>query len=123
MPKKRNSEGRRQNSLDRLGTDNPCCRCCGNTDPRCLELHHLAGQNFGEDQVIECRNCHRILSDDQTDHPDPLGNEPPDLLEHLAHFLLGLGDFFALLAIKLKEFGSQLLDRLANAAETIGGAS
>ncbi len=112
MANRRNAEGRKQNALDRLGTDNPCCRCCGNTDPRVLELHHLSGQKFGEEKVIECRNCHRILSDDQYDHPNPISGDPPDLLEHLAHFLLGLGDFFALLAIKLKEFGQQLLDHL-----------
>ena len=122
MPKNRNREGRRQNALDRLGTDHPCCRECGNSDWRCLELHHLAGQKFGDDLVILCRNCHRILGDDQKDHPDS-NMRSPDFLERLGHFLVGLGDFFALLANKLREFGQQLLAQTSASGEANGSAT
>lgn len=122
MPKKRDSEGRKSNALDRLGTEHPCCRACGNRDWQCLELHHLPGQKFGGDLVILCRNCHRVLSDDQKDHPEPTSKQP-DFQDQLAHFLLGLGDFLALLARKLTEFGKQLLAQISVNFENSGSAS
>lgn len=120
MAKKRDREGRHQNALDRLGTEHPRCRTCLESDPRCLERHHLAGEAFGDDQVIECRNCHRKLSDDQCDHPDAINPNAPDFSEQLAHFLLGLGDFLALLAERLKEFGKRLLEQISPNAENMG---
>lgn len=113
MPRKRDPESRKSNALDRLGTEHPCCRICGNSDWRCLELHHVAGRKYSDDLVIVCRNCHAILSDDQRDHPDKMNPNVPDFLEQLGQFLLGLGDFFALLAERLKGFGKQLLAQIS----------
>jgi len=53
---------------------------------------------------VECRNCHRKLSDSQKDHPPKIG-ETPSLPERVGHFLLGLADFFLLLAEQLRQFG------------------
>ena len=36
-------ERRRQARLERLGTNEPKCGCCGEQDDRVLELHHSAG--------------------------------------------------------------------------------
>jgi hypothetical protein len=58
-------ETRRQKAFERLGTDQPICACCGETDWRCMELHHLEGEQFGKTLVTVCRNCHRKLSDAQ----------------------------------------------------------
>jgi len=105
-----NRETRLQKALDRLGTDNPVCACCIETDPFCMELHHLEGERFGKTLVILCRNCHRKLSDAQKDQPQPLG-EPPKNLESVGHFLQGLADLFLLLAQKLWEFGEYLIEQ------------
>jgi hypothetical protein len=93
---------------ERLGVDTPRCAHCGLDDVRCLEAHHIAGRKFDDPTVILCRNCHRILSDDQRDHPPPIGDEPT-LHERIAHFLKGLADLLALLVTKLHEFGDELI--------------
>jgi hypothetical protein len=103
-------DARRRRALERLGTENPKCVFCPETDPLALELHHVEGQAFGNTLVIVCRNCHRKLSDLQKDHPEKIA-EPPDALESIAHFLLGLADLFELLVKRLREFARQLLNR------------
>ncbi len=37
-------EVREQKRYARLGTDSPSCVSCGETDWRCFEQHHIAGQ-------------------------------------------------------------------------------
>lgn len=105
-----NRDARRQRAIERLGVTNPTCIYCGEDDPLVLERHHLAGRVYGEDTIIVCRNHHRKLSDTQKDHPVKI-QEPPDKLEAIAHFLLGLADLFELLIRKLREFARDLIDR------------
>jgi hypothetical protein len=102
------SDRRRRRALQRLGTDHPICCGCLETNPHCLELHHIAGQAFGNEVAIVCRNCHRKLSDAQDGHPTKLAVEPVTE-ERIGHFLLGLGDFLKLIADKLIEFGTRLI--------------
>lgn len=109
-------ERRKQKALERLGTNSPVCVLCGETDWRCLELHHIAGKPFDGALAIVCRNCHRKLSDMQKDHPPPT-SAPPDPFERIGHFLLGLADLFALLVEKLREFGNDLILRAGKIAE------
>lgn len=104
----RKRETRRQAALDRLGSNNPRCMHCGETDWRCLEAHHVAGRAFDDFTCVECRNCHRKLSDPQKDHPPKIG-EPLSLPERVGHFLLGLADFFLLLVEQLRKFGGELI--------------
>jgi hypothetical protein len=101
-------EARRRRALERLGSDNPKCVICPENDPLALELHHLEAQEFGNSLVIVCRNCHRKLSDRQKDHPNKIG-DPPNDLEGIAHFLLGLADLSEFLIKKLREFAAQLI--------------
>jgi hypothetical protein len=103
-------ERRRQNVLERLGSNHPVCTICGESDPRTLELHHIAGRDYDKSTVPVCRNCHRKLSDLQKDHPDKI-TPVPDTLEVIAHFLEGLADFFELLVVKLREFARHLIER------------
>jgi hypothetical protein len=103
-------EARRRRALERLGTDNPKCVICPENDPLALELHHLEAQEFGNSLVIVCRNCHRKLSDRQKDHPNKIA-DPPDELEGIAHFLLGVADLSEFLIKKLREFAAQLIKR------------
>jgi hypothetical protein len=103
-------ETRKLKALDRLGTDHPICVCCGETDWRCMELHHLEGEDFGKTLVIVCRNCHRKLSDVQKDHPQKLGESPMNL-EIIGQFLRGLADALILIAEKLVEFSEYLIEQ------------
>jgi hypothetical protein len=121
------AEERLRKSMERLGDDNPICKCCPESDPRCLERHHIAGRQFGDAIVMLCRNCHRKLSDAQYDDPPRLDNSPPEERERLGHFLLGLGNFLSRLAITLQEIGLSLINRekifALKCSSTEGGAS
>ena len=101
-------EARHQTRLERLGTATPRCVVCGLEDDRCLEAHHIAGRRFDPLTAIVCRNHHRILSDDQKDHPDPIKG-PPSLHERIGHFLKGLADLFVMLAATMHGFGDALI--------------
>src|ERR1700690_1531732 len=83
---------RRQNALERLGTNNPVCLACGEGDPIVQEKHHFAGRAFDEMTGSFCRNCHRKLSDRQKDEPGEI-YEQPHPLEVIAHWLWGLAHF------------------------------
>ena len=100
----------------RLGSENPYCATCGNSDWECLEAHHLGQQAFDGTTVIICRNHHRILSDRQKDHPGKI-DTPPTFDESLAHFLLGMADLFELLVRKLHEFAEKILSRVQTTTE------
>lgn len=106
-------EIRKQRRLEKLGTNNPLCGTCGESRWQCLEQHHPSGRKCDpKTTVINCRNCHRILSNDQLDHPtfDP-GADP--MLQAIGHFLLGLADLLRLVIEKLVEFGLILIERAA----------
>jgi hypothetical protein len=109
-------ERRRQYALERLGTNNPCCVICGETDWRCLERHHIAGRCFHEATVILCRNCHRKQSDDQKDHPKA-ESASPNMFDRAGHFLLGLADLFVLLIEKCRDYGYALIEYAKTLAE------
>ena len=103
-----NRERRRQRALERLGSNNPRCLFCGIDEPLVMELHHIAGDAFDhETKSPVCRNCHRILSDWQKDHPASFMNPPKDL-ERIGHALLGLADMFELLVKWLREHAKKL---------------
>lgn len=108
-------ERRRQARLERLGTNDPQCLFCPETDPSCLELHHLSGKAFGDDCIIVCRNCHRKLSDKQRDHP-PAKTKEPNTLERLGRLLLGVADSLELVKVSgqlvqlLRQAGLHLID-------------
>ena len=103
-------ERRRQARLERLGTNTPCCPCCGETDDRVFEAHHIAGRRHDPRTVPLCANCHRKVTDDQKDHPPPLSDH--DLfLERVGHFLLGLADLMRLIIDALTSFGEALIER------------
>jgi hypothetical protein len=120
--KQLNREARLQRMHERLGVDHPRCIECGLDDVRCLEAHHIAGSAFDDATVIFCRNHHRILSDDQKDHP-PLIGAAPGLHERTAHLLYGLADLFALLVAKLREYANELIAfaKREATASTFGG--
>lgn len=105
----KDKETRKQNRLEKLGTNHPVCVICGENDWRCIEQHHIAGQHYGNDLSNVCRNCHRKLSDEQKDHP-PILNKIVTQHDCIGHFLLGLADLFELLVERLREFGRLLIE-------------
>jgi hypothetical protein len=103
-------ERRKQCAFERLGTDDPHCCTCGESDWRCLEAHHIAQEAYGNDAIPLCRNCHRKERDDELDFPAPLEGHDPPLLEQIGHFLLGLAALLSLAAERLKAFGTDLIN-------------
>ena len=103
-----NRERRKQRALERLGNEQSAmCHSAAATIPWRLELHHIAGAPSMTKMVPVCRNCHRLLSDWQKDHPASVG-DPPNDLERIGHSLLGLADMFELLVKWLREFATKL---------------
>lgn len=109
-------ETRRQNALDRLGTNDPRCVICGERDWRTLEFHHIAGRAYDDDGAVICRNCHRKLSDDQKEHPKQCSGLPTTS-ESIGHFLLGLADFLLLMVEKLRAYGTDLIARAMHSSQ------
>ena len=105
-------EKRRQVRLERLGMNDPRCGLCGETDDRTFEAHHVSGQKYDDATVVICRNCHRMASDDQKDHPAAMGGMP-SLLERIGHLLIGMADMLALLAEQCRKFAALLFEALA----------
>jgi hypothetical protein len=115
-------ERRRQQRLERLGTNNPRCPGCGEMDWRCFALHHIAGQHFEETMTPLCHNCHAKVGDDQKDHPKQVST-PPNRLEQVGQFLHGLADLLALAVSKLREFGDYLIEEARTVARKVAPRS
>ncbi|CAM3293764.1 HNH endonuclease [Sphingomonas antarctica] len=109
-------ETRKQRRLEILGTDNPRCGTCGHSRWQAIEKHHPADHGRDDMTAMICRNCHRVLSDDQKDHPafDPNADA---MLDSIGHFLLGLADMLRLVIERLYAFGLALIERAAAPAE------
>jgi hypothetical protein len=103
-------EERLERQYRRLGTRNPVCVCCGEKDPFCLELHHIAGRQNHDEVVIVCRNCHRKLTNEQHDRAPPGSGEPTEQLAKDGHYLSGLADLFAKITPTLRKVGSRLIE-------------
>ena len=105
-------ESRKQRRLEALGTNHPRCGMCGFNRWQAIEAHHPADHGRDEATVLLCRNCHRLVSDDQKDHPafDPEANT---MLDCIGHFLLGLADMLRHIVERLYTFGLALVERAA----------
>jgi hypothetical protein len=116
-----NGEKRKQLRLEKLGTNNPRCTC-GETDWRCMQQHHDAGQKNDPTVVILCANCHCKVTDLQKGHPETaIGADR--LLTQAGNLMLGLADMLLILIDQLRTLGHALLDRANGGPNAIGGAS
>ena len=111
-------EARKQRRLRILHCNEPRCATCGEDRWQTLEQHHVAGQGHDETVVILCRNCHRVASDAQRDHPPKQQSADPHM-EIIGRFLLGLADMLRIVVEKLAALGRDLIARAAQA----GGVS
>jgi hypothetical protein len=103
-------ERRKQSRLHKLGTNTPHCAICGNSDWRVIEEHHPDSRKRDKLVVLLCANDHRIVTDDQKNHPSGVDGRDPFLLS-VGNFLLGLADMFAIIIKRLYEFGEALIAR------------
>lgn len=109
-------ETRRRKAYERLGSDSACCLLCGESDPTCLELHHVAGRKFDDETIPLCQNHHAKISDAQKDHPPKLaGYTGP--LENIAHGLFGFSELLLLASESVK--GTPLEGLLLYVAESL----
>lgn len=109
MTRRIDAEDRKQQQLRRLGSQYPHCVVCGESDPRVLEKHHIAGRKHSEDLSTVCRNCHRRLSDKQRDHVAYGSKEAIGPLGNIGHYLLGLADLLEMIVAALRRFGAWLI--------------
>jgi hypothetical protein len=116
------AEARLRKSLERVGDNNPRCAHCPESDPIALEVHHVAGRQYGKATIVECANCHKKLSDAQKDHPPRIDDKPPVTFERIGHHLLGLADLLRLVATKLEEIGRFLIQYAAGIASNCAPA-
>ncbi len=91
----------------RLGGFDKTCVICSEPDQNVLELHHLSGEDYGDDVYPVCRNCHRKLTNKRANKPAP---EYPSQLDQIGHWLIGLAQLLLELAKKAFEFGSVLIE-------------
>lgn len=103
-------EDRLEQQYRRLRTRNPVCVGCAESDPFCLDQHHIAGSKHHDDTSIECANCHRKLTNQQKDHVPTTKPEPTGEIATIAHYLLGLSDSLAMVVETLRKFGKSLLN-------------
>ena len=108
--KRLDKQDRLEQHYRRLGTRDPRCTLCSETDPRCMEKHHIAGIALDAATTIVCRNCHRKLSDDQLDHPSYDHKAPVEQHTAFRHFLLGLCDFLTRIIQRLREIAEWLMN-------------
>jgi hypothetical protein len=113
------SERRKQSRLHKLGTNKPHCATCGNPDWRVIEEHHPDSRKRDKLVVLLCANDHRIVTDDQKDHPPGIESCDTFLLS-VGNFLLGLADMFAIIIERLHEFGETLIARANECAPKAG---
>ena len=106
-------EDRKQQQLRRLGTQNPTCVACGESDSAVLEKHHIAGRKHHDDQSIVCRNCHRKLSAKQRNHLPPGAAPASGPLGTIGHYLLGLADLLAMIVDAIRQFGAWVIRQTA----------
>ena len=109
-------ERRKQLRLEKLGTNEPRCGICGYDRWQAIEEHHVAGRQYDHVTVKLCRNCHRVASDAQCDHPKAAEPGDPALFA-IGRFLLGLADMLRVIVDRLFAFGQEITARAATPAE------
>jgi hypothetical protein len=104
-------DDRLEQQYRRLGTREPMCVICSESNPLCLEMHHVAGQKHHSDLAIVCRNCHRKLTDQQHDHVRTPAYTTGAKLDTIGRYLLGIADLLAMIVATIRQFGEWLIEQ------------
>lgn len=110
-------ESRRRKAVERLGMEGKC-PFCGEDDPFCLHVHHVAGQEFDDTTVILCLNHHAKITNAQKDHPPKIEN-CTDPSEVFAHIVLGIIELLWQIIDMLQRVADHLLDRARQSSTPI----
>jgi hypothetical protein len=87
-------ERRRQQRLERLGTNEPRCVVTGEGDPVVLERHHPGGRKYTEETIILNLVYHRKAEELRKEHPEEIPS-PHSELECNGRLLLGIADILS----------------------------
>jgi hypothetical protein len=71
---------RKAEAIEQLGTEEPRCHYCGNTDPllvrpRRIQGHHIFGEDRDELETPACLNCHAVAHENLRDAEVPMIQE------------------------------------------------
>ncbi len=113
-------ERREIKAYRRLGEWDAACVACGESNPHCLDRHHLAGRKYSPDTVPMCKNCHIKLTDAQLDHPNPAAKSEPVQLERIGRYLLGVAALLGMVAAALAAYGYELIEAAAHCPPPYG---
>ena len=103
---------RKAEAIEQLGTEQPRCLYCGNTDPllvrpRRIVNHHIFGQERDPLAVPTCLNCHAVAHEDLRDAAVPMTHEqePPKFARAIFR---ALAVHFSLLAEACRRFAKRM---------------
>ena len=71
---------RKAEAVEQLGSEEPRCLYCGNTDPllvrpRRIQSHHIFGEDRDPLTVFACLNCHAVAHENLRDAEVPMTHE------------------------------------------------
>ncbi len=95
--------------LERFG-DSARCAFCGESDPRCIEEHHIYGRANSDETVFVCLNCHRKITDRQESYKELLTHQEKKPKERMAARLYSRADLLELLAERERAEADQVME-------------
>jgi len=90
-----NRERRKQNRLERLGTNTPRCIISAESDPVALERHHPGGRRYTDETIVLNLVYHRKAEELRKEHTAEIPG-PHSELECEGRLLLGIADILSL---------------------------
>lgn len=107
----RRRRGVRHQALKRLGVSNIRC-LCGETDPTCFDADHIGRRMYDGAVWGRCANCHRKITARQSSEHPTVGLNPGDPFERMGHALLGMYEYLAFIAERLRDM-AEVMFKLA----------
>lgn len=100
---------RREAMQKRKLEPNAACVGCGESDPKLLELHHVAGRSHERELVTPlCKNCHARATEAQLRGETQFG-KTGNLLDRIAAIFGNIAAFFRFLADSCEKIAGELI--------------